>query len=111
MSDIKVVARLKIHEGRLDEFKGLAEECRKIVQEKDQGTLQYDWFLNQDQNECVVLERYRDSDALMDHMANLGETLGQLLSTGDFSAEVFGNPSEELLKASEGLDVAVYNEL
>ena len=81
------------------------------MKEKDHGTLQYDWFLNEDENECVVLERYRDSNAVMDHMANLGETMGQLFSTGDFSAEVFGTPSTELLNASEGLDVVVYNEL
>ena len=111
MSEIKVVARLKIHKGKFDEFKALAAECRRIVKEKDQGTLQYDWFFNEDQHECVVLERYQDSNALLDHMGNLGETLGQLLSTGDFSAEVFGTPSTELLNASEGLDVIVFDEL
>jgi hypothetical protein len=35
----------------------------------------------------------------MDHMGNLGEILDQLLSTGDFSAEVFGTPNTELLNA------------
>jgi quinol monooxygenase YgiN len=45
MSKIKVVARLKIYEGKFDEFRALAAECRRIEQEKDQGTLQYDWFL------------------------------------------------------------------
>jgi quinol monooxygenase YgiN len=111
MTKLKVVARLKIHDGKLEAFKGLANECIRIVKEKDQGTLQYDWFLNEDQTECVVLERYQDSNAVMDHMANLGETMGQLFSVGDFSAEIFGNPSEELLKAGEGLDVVVYSEL
>jgi hypothetical protein len=106
-----VVARLKIHKSKLDEFKGLAAECKRIVEEKDKGTLQYDWFLNKDHTECVVLERYQDSNAIMEHMANLGETMGQLFSTGDFSAEVYGTPSLELINASEGLDVRFYQEL
>ena len=111
MSELKVVARLKIHEGKFDEFKVIAQECREIVKEKDQGTLQYDWFLNEDRTECVVLERYLDSNALMDHMGNLGDTLGQLLSVSNFSGEVFGNPSQELINATEGLDVVVFEEL
>ena len=111
MTELKVVARLKIHDGKLDDFNALAAECRRIVKEKDQGTLQYDWFLNDDQTECVVLERYQNSEALIDHMSNLGETLGQLFSTGDFSAEVFGSPSTEVLNASEGLEFVFYKEL
>ena len=81
------------------------------MKEKDQGTLQYDWFLNQDQTEGVVLERYIDSNALLAHMGNLGDTLGQLLGISDFRGEVYGNPSQELMNATEGLDVVVYSEL
>jgi hypothetical protein len=47
----------------------------------------------------------------MGHMGNIGEILGQLLSTGDFSAEVFGTPTTELLNASDGLEVIVFDEL
>ena len=44
-------------------------------------------------------------------MGNLGDTLGQLLSVSEFSGEVFGNPSEELINATQGLDVVVYKDL
>ena len=107
--ELQITARLKIHEGKLDEFKVLAAKCVQIVKEKDTGTLQYDWFLSQDQSECAVRETYVDSDALLQHMTNLGEAMGALFATGDFSAEVYGNPSDELIKATEGLDVVVYS--
>ena len=79
------------------------------VREKDSGTLQYDWFFNEDQSECVLLECYRDSEVFLEHMANLGETLHALFSISDVSAEVFGNPSEALLNAAAGIDIKLYS--
>ena len=80
----------------------------KNVEEKDTGTLQYDWFLNADQTECVVRERYQDSSALLDHIGNLGDLMGALLSVSDLSVEVYGSPSEQLLNATEGMDIKIY---
>jgi quinol monooxygenase YgiN len=109
MSELRVAARLKIHDGKLDEFKHIAEKCMDLVRTKDTGTLQYDFFLSDDQAESLVLERYRDSDAALAHIANIGETMGELLETCVFSADVFGTPSPELAKGLEGLDVRVYS--
>jgi nitrate reductase NapAB chaperone NapD len=68
----------------------------EIVRTKDTGTLRYDIYLNDDQSECMVVERYRDSEALIEHMANLGE-LGGILSTVSLvHGEVLGEPSAEL---------------
>ena len=61
MSAIQLTARAAIHEGKLEEFKLLAAQCMRTVREQDSGTLQYDWFLNKAQTECVVRETYRDS--------------------------------------------------
>ena len=109
MSELQVTARLKIHHGRLDDFKTVAQACIDSVRKKDSGTLQYDWFFNEDHTECVVRERYKDSDALLEHVANLGETMGALIGTADLSLEVFGNPSEALSKATESMDITVYS--
>jgi hypothetical protein len=35
----------------------------EIVRTKDTGTLQYDIYFNDDQSECIVLERFSDSEA------------------------------------------------
>jgi hypothetical protein len=56
-----------------------------------------------------VRERYEDSDAVLQHIANLGETFEELLGVSDLSVEVYGTPSAELVKAAEGLDVSVYS--
>ena len=65
MEELQVTARCKIHDGKLDAFKVAAQECLKSVREEDNGTLQYDWFFNEDHTECVVRERYRDSEAIL----------------------------------------------
>ncbi|MEN8143739.1 MAG: antibiotic biosynthesis monooxygenase [Gemmatimonadota bacterium] len=109
MSALQVTARLKIHEGKLDEFKQVAAQCMQSVREKDSGTLQYDWFFNDDQTECVVRETYRDSDAVLEHIGNLGEIMGALLGVSDMDLEVFGTPSDELAEAAAELAPRVYS--
>ena len=42
MSELLCMARLKIHHGKLDEFKNLAARCVELVRTKDTGTLQYE---------------------------------------------------------------------
>jgi quinol monooxygenase YgiN len=108
LSELHVIARCKIHEGKLEAFRAAAAGCLRSVQEQDTGTNQYDWFLNEDQTEAVVLEKYRDSDAVLEHIANLGANFGALLETCDLSLEIFGDPSPELREAASGLPSQVY---
>ena len=109
MSASQLTARAAIHEGKLEEFKSLAAQCMRKVREQDSGTLQYDWFLNQAQTECVVRETYRDSEAVLEHIANLGATFGAILKVCDWTFEVFGSPSPELVKAAADLSPKVYS--
>lgn len=108
MNQIQATALLTIHEGKLEQFKNVAERCVQTVKEKDTGTLQYDWFLNEDQTICEVREKYKDSDSVLEHMGNLGDTLGELLSCCDLSLEIYGTPSQEVLNALNGLDIKYY---
>jgi hypothetical protein len=40
VSELLGIARFKIHEGKLEEFKRLSAQCMGIVRTKDTGTLQ-----------------------------------------------------------------------
>jgi quinol monooxygenase YgiN len=93
------IARVKFHEGKLEEFKRLSAQAMEIARTKDSGTLQYDIYFNDDQSEGIVIERYRDSEALIEHGANQGDLAAAIFATGSFSGEVLGEASEEL-KAS-----------
>ena len=101
MNELQSVARLKIHDGKLDEFKRLAAKCAELVCTKDTWTLQYELYFNSDNTECLVFERYRDSQALLDHLKNLGDTMAAILQTCSGSGEVCGTPSAELMEKLE----------
>jgi quinol monooxygenase YgiN len=97
MSELLGIARFKFHEGKVEEFKRLSAQALEIVRTKDPGTLQYDVYLNDDESECVVIERYKDSEAAIQHAANLGDLFGAVLATVSVvHGEILGEPSAEL---------------
>jgi quinol monooxygenase YgiN len=95
-SELLGIARFKIHEGKLEEFKRLSLECMEIARAKDTGTLQYDIYLNEEKSEAVVIERYKDSAALMEHLANNSHVAQKIFLTGSVEGELLGEPSSEL---------------
>jgi len=108
MKKITVVALLKIHPGKLDEFKNKVPELIKAVKQNEPGAIMYDWFLNEDAMECTVLETYADTKAVMAHVGNVGELLQQLFEISDLSMQVFGNPDPELSKMIQDMGARHY---
>jgi quinol monooxygenase YgiN len=102
------IARFRFREGKREEYLRLSKQADAIVAAKDPGTLQYDLFLNDDRTECMIVERYRDSDAAMAHAANLGHLFADVLATVDIvHGELLGEPSAELRANLAGNDVPV----
>jgi quinol monooxygenase YgiN len=108
VSELQGIARFKFHEGELEEFKRLAAQCMEIVRTKDTGTLQYDIYFNDDQCECIVHERYRDSEALIQHAAHLGDLSEAIVATGSVSAALLGEPSAELRALMANSEVRLF---
>ncbi|MHA2127639.1 MAG: putative quinol monooxygenase [Promethearchaeota archaeon] len=109
-SNIRINAIIKVPEGKLEEFKQTATDCLNLVREKDTKTLKYDWFLNGDQTECEIHEEYESSEAIIEHMINLGGTLQKLIN--DFPPErfaVFGDPSQQLIEMGKGVNAKIYS--
>ena len=91
------IARFRFDEGKLEDFKRLSAQAMEIVRTKDTGTLQYDTYFNDDQSEAFVIERFRNSEALIEHGANLAELSGAILAiVSVVHGEILGEPSEEL---------------
>ena len=102
------IARFTFHEGKVGEFKRLSARCMELVRTEETGTLQYDIYFNEDQSECMVLERYRDSEAAMEHAANLGDLMEAVLATVTVvHGELLGEPSAELREKLAGMEVPV----
>ena len=96
MSELRGIVRFTFHVDKVEEFKRLSAECLEIVRTKDEGTLQYDTYFNDDESECIVLERFRDSDALILHGQNMAPLMESIMATGTVSGELLGDLSEEL---------------
>jgi quinol monooxygenase YgiN len=105
MGELVGIARFKINEGKLEEFKRLSAQAMEIVKAKDIGTVGYDTYFNEDESECVVLERFTDSQALIVHAENMAELSAQILAIVTVvHGELLGDPNEEIranLAASE----------
>ena len=72
----------------------------------EEGNELYEYFMNADNSACVVLERYSNSAAVMQHMSGMSEILPQLMRLGGgLEAECFGSPSPELTEALEGVPI------
>ena len=96
MDEIKGIARVKFHPGKVEEWKRLSEEAMEIVRTKDSGTLQYEIFFNEDESEAVVFERYRDADAAIEHFSNISHLMEPLLATAFVTGEVLGTPNAKM---------------
>jgi quinol monooxygenase YgiN len=115
MSQFEVRAKLKVREGKLEEFKRQAAEMMRLTREKDTGTLAYDWFLSEDGNECEVREAYVNADALIDHAFNVREARDALFASFayDHRMAFYGEPSPRLLELVNkiGVDFTVFTPL
>ncbi|WP_346860499.1 hypothetical protein [uncultured Draconibacterium sp.] len=111
MKQIHLTAKFNINDGKIEEFKSIASKCVAAVSknEKGKGSLQYEWFFSKDDKECHVLETYLNSEAFMGHMGNVGELLGQLLQISTLSGDIYGDVSDEVKSALNGLDVKSYS--
>ena len=96
MDEIKGIARVRFHSGKVEEWKRLSKEAMEIVRTKDRGTLQYEIFFNEDESEAVVFERYRDADAAIEHFSNIGHLMEPLMATASITGEVLGTPNAKM---------------
>ena len=106
MGELMGIARFRFNEGKREEYERLAGKASELVRANEPGTLQYDVFYNDDGTECLVIERYRDSDAAMAHAANVGHLFPAIMATVTLvHGELVGEPSAELRAGLAGSDV------
>jgi quinol monooxygenase YgiN len=108
MIEIQGVARFKFHEGKVEEFKRLCAQVMDGVRAKDIGTLRYEIYLNDDQSEGIVYERYRNSEAVIEHAMNVGDLMEAIFATGSVSSELLGTPNAELTAMTAGGGVSLF---
>ena len=108
MSRIMSVARFRIHPGKTSEFTALATECVRLVKQHDPGTALYEWFINDDRTECIAIDSYESSEAVLAHVRNVGPTMRKLRQLADVSVDLLGSPSPKLLETLQFKSDGIY---
>lgn len=85
----------KVHEGRLETFKGLCEEFVRAT-DSEAKCLYYGFSFDGDQAHCR--EGYEDAEGLLAHLDNVGSLLGEALKIADLARLEVHGPEEELAK-------------
>ncbi len=102
MSDaVHWVLALNIKEGELDNFKALVKEMVDATKANEPGTLNYEWFVSDDEKTCHIYERYADSAATMVHLATFGQDFAErfMAVLKPVQLVVYGNPNDEVRAA------------
>jgi len=112
MDEIHIITTFpNIPPENLDEFKKLVAQAVAITR-GDDATLRYDYYLSDDGTKCVSPHSHASSDALLAHMAKVGELLGPMAEKGGgVEVVVLGEPSAQLLEAAAAFDPMVYGHL
>jgi quinol monooxygenase YgiN len=93
-------ATFAIPPGKMDNFK---QVVAKLVADtkKEPGTLEYEYTTNSEENTVDIIERYRDSDAVIAHVTQTFPKYAKefLENARPGRVVVYGSPSDEVKKA------------
>ncbi len=103
---------LAINDGHFDDFKALMVEMIEGTK-GEPGTINYEWFLNDNESTCHIYERYVDSAATMVHMGNFGEKYAERFFTylTPTRFTVYGDPDETVRGVLDKLAVTYMAEV
>ena len=76
---IRMVAEFTVKPENLAAFKRLVGQIVDLVARNEPDALSYEWFFNDDESICTILEVYKDVPAVNAHMANVGPTLYEIM--------------------------------
>ncbi len=97
--DIGVVNRYSVLPGNQDDVKKLLRALVERVRSEDPGTLSFEWYFGDNENELYLVGQRRDSEALIAHEALFAEDplVQQFQAKAPVNrSELFGNMSRDL---------------
>jgi quinol monooxygenase YgiN len=103
--DIHFRAEVTIDEGKKEEYKKLIQDMSRVVEANEPGTINYRFYVNKPETECVVWETYANSEAVLAHINGVASQtiLPKIHSVSKIRRlDIYGNPSEGLQKALSG---------
>jgi quinol monooxygenase YgiN len=110
--NILIRAYFIIEKDNVKRFKKLIREMSKDVETNEPGTLEYRFYLNEDETKCIVHETYADSKATLLHNDSAASKtiLPNIFNIAQLNRlDVYGYPNDELKKVLAGLNSETFN--
>ena len=104
-NNIHFRAEVIIEEGKKEEYKKLIQDMSRVVEANEPDTINYRFYLNESETECIVWETYANSEAVLVHINGVASQtiLPKVHSVSRISKlDVYGNPSKELQRVLAG---------
>lgn len=103
-SNVCWMLELSIKSGKLNDFKTLMGEMVNSTKTSEPSTLNYEWYISNDNKTCHIYERYLDSNAVMIHLGTFGQKFAErfLAVVEPTRFIVYGNPSKDVTEALSG---------
>jgi quinol monooxygenase YgiN len=98
-NNIHLRAEVIIEEGKKEEYKKLIQDMSRAVEANEPDTINYRFYLNESETQCIVWETYANSEAVLVHINGVASQsiLPKVHSVSKISKlDVYGNPSKEL---------------
>jgi quinol monooxygenase YgiN len=99
----------KIYDGKLEDFKLLAEDLLSTIRKNDTDTLNYAIFLDEPARVAVIIEQYASSAGWLTHNANLDPLTPRFAEVCELAEiEFYGDLTPEARAALAGLGARYY---
>ena len=97
MSKVSFLLELAIKDGQLEAFKEMARGLIETVKDGEPGTLTYQVRIAEDGKHCLFHDVYKDSEALLTHLGNVGPRLPGLFEIAPIKRfDVLGPASQDV---------------
>jgi quinol monooxygenase YgiN len=113
-NQVQYTTEFIIIDGKIEDFKKIVHSIIESVKEQEQDMSAYQVYLNAEENKAFIVEWFKNSEAILIHLANVGPLFPGLLAIAPaVRLEVFGNltaAAEEALKSTmKDLFVEIFN--
>ena len=110
METIRIIAAFTaIAPDNRERFRATAFELSELAA-SEEGTLEYSYYLDSDETQCLLIETFASPEALSAHMGHVGHLLGSLFeSGGSVDVNILGHAPQALIEATKDFQPTMYS--